>query len=92
MGVSSRGKTKNKQRARTPPTVREEDVGRDRSENLRYEQRTEESKTNDVFEIMKRVPIFSGEKNEDVEEWLWKVGFVFEKHGRRQAELIKALH
>jgi hypothetical protein len=29
----------------------------------------------DVFDVLKKVPMFTG--SEDVEEWLWKVGFVF---------------
>ncbi len=44
----------------------------------------------DVFEMLKRVPMFTG--SEDVEEWLWKVGLLVEKYPNREAELVEGLH
>jgi hypothetical protein len=44
----------------------------------------------DLFEMLERVPIFTG--SEDVEEWLLKVGFLFEKYPNREEELIEGFH
>ena len=30
--------------------------------------------------------------SEDVEEWLWKVGFLYEKYPNRKEELVEGLH
>ncbi len=33
----------------------------------------------DAFEILKRVPVFTGDGTDDVEEWIWK-GWIMEPH------------
>jgi hypothetical protein len=44
----------------------------------------------DVFKMLKRVPMFTG--SEDVEEWLWNVGFLFKKYPNKQEELIEEIN
>ena len=39
--------------------------------------------------MLKRVPVFTG--SEDVEEWLWKIGFLVDKFQNREEELIDGL-
>jgi hypothetical protein len=46
----------------------------------------------DAFDILKRVPVFTGESTDDVEEWLWKVGLIFDRFFDDQEELWEAIH
>jgi hypothetical protein len=46
----------------------------------------------DAFEILKRVPVFTGDGTEDVEEWLWKVNLIFDRFPDEQEELLEAIH
>ena len=57
--------------------------------NLQQETQQEEGRSRtrvDGFEMLKRVPVFTG--SEDVEEWLWKIGFLVGKFQNREEELI----
>ena len=44
----------------------------------------------DVYEILKRVPIFSGA--EDLEDWLFKVKTIVDTHPRREKEIFQTIH
>jgi len=60
--------------------------------NLQQETQQEEGRSRtrvDGFEMLKRVPVFTG--SEDVEEWLWKIGFLVGKFQNREEELIDGL-
>jgi hypothetical protein len=60
--------------------------------NLQQETQQEEGRSRmkvDGFEMLKRVPVFTG--TEDVEEWLWKIGFLVDKFQNREEELIDGL-
>ena len=53
--------------------------------NLQQETQQEEGRSRtrvDGFEMLKRVPVFTG--SEDVEEWLWKIGFLVGKFQNRE--------
>ncbi|EFX70434.1 hypothetical protein DAPPUDRAFT_257148 [Daphnia pulex] len=39
-----------------------------------------------------RVPVFTGDGTDDVEEWLWKVGLIFERFFDEQEELLETIH
>ncbi len=60
--------------------------------NLQQETQQEEGRSRtrvDGFEMLKKVPVFTG--SEDVEEWLWKIGFLVDKFQNREEELIDGL-
>jgi hypothetical protein len=38
------------------------------------------------------VPVFTGDGTDDVEEWLWKVGLIFERFFDEQEELLETIH
>ena len=60
--------------------------------NLQQETQQEEGRSRtrvDGFEMLKRVPVFTG--SEDVEEWLWKIGFLVGKFQNREEKLIDGL-
>lgn len=38
------------------------------------------------------MPVFTGDGTDDVEEWLWKVGLIFERFFDGQEELLETIH